>query len=194
MPAWSAIQLLVVPNIDDVFEFEREVCAARAALGGTVTTFGGLFREVLHAAGSPPGAELAPAQRLRAVTLAIAERRERLGPLRHSARRPGFALAFERLLGELQAGGLDPAQLGHGAETLESSAYLGDLATLAAAYADVRRTAGAGRLAPDRPRGDLRAAGGRRLLERTTALPLRSRRPHRQPTRADRSAWRHWPR
>ena len=131
--------LLVVPNIDDVFEFEREVCAAGATLGGTVTTFGGLFREVLHAAGSPPGAELAPAQRLRAVTLAIAERRERLGPLRHSARRPGFALAFERLLGELQAGGVDPEQLGQGAETLESSAYLGDLATLAGAYAEMRR-------------------------------------------------------
>jgi ATP-dependent helicase/DNAse subunit B len=134
--------LLVVPNIDDVFEFEREACAAGAALGGTVTTFGGLFREVLHAAGSPPGAELAPAQRMRAVSLAIAERRERLGPLRRSARRPGFALAFERLLGELQAGGLDPAHLGHGAETLESSAYLGDLATLAGGYAEARHRLG----------------------------------------------------
>jgi ATP-dependent helicase/DNAse subunit B len=134
--------VLVVPNIDDVFEFEREVCATGAALGGTVTTFGGLFREVLRAAGTPPGAELEPAQRLRAVTLGIAERRERLGPLRHSARRPGFAIAFERLLDEMQADGLDPAQLGHGAETLESSAYLDDLATLAAAYADVRERLG----------------------------------------------------
>jgi ATP-dependent helicase/nuclease subunit B len=131
--------VLVVPNVDDVFEFEREACAAGAALGGSVTTFGGLFREVLHAAGSPPGPELSAAQRLRAVRLGIAERRGRLGPLRNSARRPGFAIAFERLLGELQAGGLDPARLGEGAETLESSAYLGDLATLAAAYADLRQ-------------------------------------------------------
>jgi ATP-dependent helicase/DNAse subunit B len=131
--------VLVVPNVDDVFEFEREACAAGAALGGSVTTFGGLFREVLRAAGSPPGPELSAAQRLRAVTLGIAERRGRLGPLRSSARRPGFAIAFERLLGELQAAGLDPAQLGEGAETLESSAYLGDLAALAAAYAELRQ-------------------------------------------------------
>jgi RecB family exonuclease len=131
--------VLVVPNIDDAFDFEREICAAGAALGGSVMTFGGLFREIATTAGSPPGAELSSTQRLRAVTVAIAERRQRLGPLRHSARRPGFAIAFERLLGELQAGGLDPAELGGGAETLESSAYLGDLATLAAGYADVRR-------------------------------------------------------
>ena len=130
--------VLVVPNTDDVFDFEREICDAGATLGGSVTTFGGLFREIAIAGGSPPGAELSSAQRLRAVTVGIAERRERLGPLRQSARRPGFAVAFERLLGELQTGGLDPAELGAGAETLESSAYLGDLATLAAGYADVR--------------------------------------------------------
>lgn len=134
--------VLVVPNVDDVFEFEREICAAGAALGGSVTTFGGLFREIATAGGSPPGAELSPAQRLRTVAVAIAERHGRLGPLRHSALRPGFAVAFERLLGELQAAGLDPAQLGAGAETLESSAYLSDLATLAAGYAEVRERLG----------------------------------------------------
>ncbi|HEY5708031.1 MAG TPA: hypothetical protein VIS51_01400, partial [Solirubrobacterales bacterium] len=101
--------VLVVPNVDDVFEFEREVCAAGAALGGTVTTFGGLFREILTTAGSPPGAELTPAQRLRAVAVAVADRRAELGPLRRASLRPGFAVAFERLLDELQAAGLDPA-------------------------------------------------------------------------------------
>jgi ATP-dependent helicase/DNAse subunit B len=134
--------VLVVPNVDDVFEFEREVCAAGAALGGSVTTFGGLFREIAAAGGSPPGAELSPAQRLRAVRVGIAEHRRELGPLRHSALRPGFAVAFERLLDELQAAGLDPAELGAGAETLESSAYLSDLGTLARGYAEARRRLG----------------------------------------------------
>jgi RecB family exonuclease len=130
--------LLVVPNVDDVFDFERELSESGALLGGSVTTFGGLFREVLRMAGSPLGSELTPAQRLRAIAVGTAERRRQLGPLRQSALRPGFAVAFERLLDELQAAGLDPGQLGAGAETLESSAYLGDLTSLAGAYAEVR--------------------------------------------------------
>jgi ATP-dependent helicase/DNAse subunit B len=138
--------LLVVPNVDDVFDFERELCAAGAILGGSVTTFGGLFREITTAGGSPPGRELSPAQRRRVVAIGIAAQRRRLGPLRRSAQRPGFALAFERLLDELQAAGLDPAGLGAGAETLESSAYLSDLATLAGGYARVRE--GLGRCDP----------------------------------------------
>jgi len=130
--------VLVVPNVDDVFEFEREICAANAALGGTVTTFGGLFREIVAAGGLPAGTELTPAQRLRAIAVATSERRAELGPLRRASQRPGFALSFERLLDEIQAAGLDPANLGAGAETLESSAYLGDLTALAAGYAAVR--------------------------------------------------------
>jgi ATP-dependent helicase/DNAse subunit B len=134
--------VLVVPNVDDVFEFEREVCAGSAALGGSVTTFGGLFREIASAGGSPPGRELSAAQRQRAVAVGIAEHRRQLGPLRRSALRPGFAVAFARLLDELQAAGLDPSQIGAGAETLESSAYLTDLATLAGGYAQVRERLG----------------------------------------------------
>jgi hypothetical protein len=130
--------VLVVPNVDDVFEFECELSAARAVLGGTVTTFGGLFREIAAASDSPPGTELSAAQRLRAIEIAIEERGPRLGPLRRAASRPGFAAAFEHLLDEVQAAGLDAAHLGAGAETLESSAYLGDLATLAAGYSEVR--------------------------------------------------------
>jgi ATP-dependent helicase/DNAse subunit B len=130
--------VLVVPNVDDVFDFEREICAGGAALGGTVTTFGGLFREVVKSCGSPPPTPLSPTQRLRLVAAAIGESRRGLGPLRRAARRPGFAPAFTHLLDELQAAGLDPAHLDAGGETLESSAYLGDLATLAAGYAAVR--------------------------------------------------------
>ena len=47
--------LLVVPTLDDVFNFERELAPAGGALlGGTVTTFAGLFREVAAATGASP--------------------------------------------------------------------------------------------------------------------------------------------
>jgi ATP-dependent helicase/DNAse subunit B len=130
--------VLVVPTVDDVYSFERQLCEGGAALGGAVMTFGGLFRAVATAGGAPPAGELTAAQRLRVVSLAIAERRGRLGPLRRSAARPGFAPAFERLLGELQAAGLEPATVEAAAGTLEGSAYLGDLATLFAGYAELR--------------------------------------------------------
>ena len=65
---------------------------------------------LVAAAGAPPGAELSPAQRLRTIEVATAGRRRRLGPLRRSSARPGFARAFERLLDELLEHG--PASLG----------------------------------------------------------------------------------
>jgi ATP-dependent helicase/DNAse subunit B len=140
--ALSRSPVLVVPTLDDVFAFERELCEGGAALGGSVMTFGALFRTVATAGGSPPGAELTPAQRLRAVSVAIDARLGKLGPLRRSAGRPGFALAFERLLDELQGAGLEPEAVEAGAGTLEGSAYLGDLATLFAGYAEQRARLG----------------------------------------------------
>jgi len=130
--------VLVVPTLDDVYRFERELCEGGASLGGATTTFGGLFRAVATSGGSAPATELTPAQRLRAISVAIAERRDRLGPLRRSAWRPGFALAFALLLDELQAAGLEPAAVEAGTGTLEGSAYLNDLTTLFAGYAEVR--------------------------------------------------------
>jgi RecB family exonuclease len=130
--------ILVPPTADDVFSFERELSAAGAALGGSVMAFGALFRTVATAAGSPPGPELTAAQRLRVVAAATAERLPRLGPLRRSAERPGFAAACERLLGELQAAGVEPEAVEASAATLEGSAYLADLATLYGAYAESR--------------------------------------------------------
>ncbi|HEX4670228.1 MAG TPA: PD-(D/E)XK nuclease family protein [Solirubrobacterales bacterium] len=134
--------ILVVPNVDDVFAFERELCQDGAALGGTAMTFGALFRTVATAGGVPPGAELSPAQRLRAISVAVEAGLGRLGPLRRSASRPGFARAFERLLDELQAAGVDPAAVEASAATLEGSAYLSDIATLFAGYAEVRGRTG----------------------------------------------------
>ncbi|HEX6781464.1 MAG TPA: PD-(D/E)XK nuclease family protein [Solirubrobacterales bacterium] len=134
--------VLVVPNVDDVFAFERELCAAGAILGGSAMTFGALFRTVATAAGAPPGAELSEAQRLRAVAVAIAARQSRLGPLRRSASRPRFAAALERLLDELQAAGVEPEEVEASAATLEGSAYLSDLAALYGGYEEVRRRSG----------------------------------------------------
>src|SRR4029079_17136465 len=71
--------VLVLPTADDVFDFERELCAAGALsgplsgalLGGAAMTFAALFRTVAAAAGAPLAAELSPAPRLRASTHAI---------------------------------------------------------------------------------------------------------------------------
>jgi RecB family exonuclease len=134
--------ILVVPNVDDVFAFERELCEDGAALGGEAMTFGALFRAVATAGGAPPGAELTPAQRLRTITVAADTHLARLGPLRRSASRPGFAHAFERLLDELQGAGVDPGAVEASAATLEGSAYLSDIATLFGAYAETRDRAG----------------------------------------------------
>ncbi len=134
--------ILVLPTADDVFDFERELCAAGAVLGGSAMSFGALFRTVATAAGSPPGAELSAAQRLRTVAVAIAARQSRLGPLRRSAARPRFAAALERLLDELQAAGVEPGEVEASAATLEGSAYLSDLATLYGGYEEVRRRSG----------------------------------------------------
>lgn len=142
--------VLVVPTRDDVFDFEREICAGSAGekvepgaggavLGGATMTFGALFRSVAVAAGRPPAAELTPAQRLRLVAAASAARQGRLGPLRRSASRPRFAIALERLLDELQGAGLGPGEVEASAGTLEGSAYLADLAALFAGYEELRR-------------------------------------------------------
>jgi ATP-dependent helicase/DNAse subunit B len=130
--------ILVLPTLDDVFRFERSLLASGAALGGSVMTFGELFREVARCGGAASEGELTPAQRLAAVSTGIAFAREGLGPLRRPAARAGFAMPFERLLTELQSAGLEPASLGSGAQTLESSAYLGDLSALFTAYAALR--------------------------------------------------------
>jgi ATP-dependent helicase/DNAse subunit B len=130
--------ILVVPTLDDVYAFERELCTGGAVLGADVMTFGALFRTVATATGAPPGPTLTPAQRLGAVAAAVSERRSEMGPLRRSAPQPGFAQALERLLDELQGAGLEPADVEAAAGTLEGSAYLGDISALFTGYARVR--------------------------------------------------------
>ncbi len=134
--------VLVVPTVDDVFAFERELCEGGAALGGAAMTFGALFRTIATAGGVPPGAELSAAQRLRTISVAVEARIGALGPLRRSAARPGFPRAFERLLDELQGAGVEPSAVEASAATLEGSAYLSDIAALFAGYAEARDRAG----------------------------------------------------
>jgi ATP-dependent helicase/DNAse subunit B len=127
---------LVVPTLDDVFAFERDLCADRGALlGGSVLVFGGLFGEVAKAAGQAPPSALSTAQRVRLLRAAVDG--TELGPLRGSARRPGFAAALDELVDEFQGASLDPESVAAGASTLEGSAYLDDLTALYRAYAEL---------------------------------------------------------
>ena len=142
LAALDSDPVLVVPTLDDAFAQERELCAGGALLGGSVMTFDALFRAVAAAAGLPPAAELTATQRLRAVAAGIESRLPALGPLRRSAARPGFARAFARLLDELQAAGRGPDDVEASAATLEGSAYLADVASLFAGYAEARARSG----------------------------------------------------
>ena len=134
--------VLVLPTVDDVFTFERELAGGGAALGGAAMTFRALFGRVATGAGAPPGAVLSPAQRLRCVDAAVERLLPQLGPLRRSAARPGFARAFVRLLDELQAAAVEPGAVEASAGTLEGSAYLADIAALFAGYEATRERSG----------------------------------------------------
>ncbi|MGH2981322.1 MAG: hypothetical protein ACRDKV_04675, partial [Solirubrobacterales bacterium] len=160
---------LVIPTLDDVFAFERELCADRGALlGGSVLVFGGLFGEVARATGEAPPETLTAAQRLCLVRAAID--RVELGPLRVSATRIGFAAALDELIGDLQSAGLTPEAVAGGSSTLEGSAYLDDLTALYAAYAELRDSRGhadthtVARAAISALRQDPDAWGGRPVL------------------------------
>ena len=105
-------------------------------------TFGGPLPHRRHRGGAPPGAELSPAQRLRAVAVAVAARRELLGPLRRSAAGRGFAARAGAAVRRAAGGWIEPEEVEASAATLEGSAYLSDLAALFAGYEEVRRRSG----------------------------------------------------
>ena len=133
--------VLVVPTLDDVFDFERELCRrSDAVLGGSVLVFEGLFGEVARAAGEALPEPLTQSQRMRVLRAAIAG--VTLGPLAGSARRLGFAAALDELIGELQGAMRTPESMLAGASTLEGSAYLEDLTSLYTAYARLRDSRG----------------------------------------------------
>jgi ATP-dependent helicase/DNAse subunit B len=134
---------LVVPTADHAERFERELAAGSAQgafLGGSVVTFGALFGEVARAyeLGSPPS--LSEAQRVWLARLAARNTPLRL--LAGSASRPGFALALERLIDELQGALVDPAVLEERAEALEDGEYERELAALYARWTELREGSG----------------------------------------------------
>ncbi len=135
--------VLVVPTYDDVVAFSGELCSAGSSLlGGIVTTFDGLFREVAESTGVAAPAELTRAQRLR--LFAAAASRAKLRILRSSAARAGFAPALAELVTELQASEISPAGLTGGADELGGSALLAEIAGVYSAYLMLRDGAGRG--------------------------------------------------
>src|SRR5918994_4934234 len=136
--------VLVVPTLEDASRFERELCEqGEPVLGASILTFERLFDEVARATGASTRPALTKAQALHLVRRAIAA--TDLGILARSARRPGFATALASLIEEIQASGLDPRTVEHGAaESAESSRYLGELAALYGAYAGLRDELGLG--------------------------------------------------
>ena len=112
--------VLIVPNRSDVERIERDLLQrCGALLSGSIGTFDDVFRELaLGAEGARP--VLSDAQRALVARRVLG--RTPLNGLGRSARFPGFADSLLAVLGELESGLLDPAQLD------------GDLALLYASY------------------------------------------------------------
>jgi ATP-dependent helicase/DNAse subunit B len=136
--------VLVVPTSDDVDRLERELCAAPGgSLGGTVTSFPGLFREVGRLIGLDAGEGLGTMQRIWLARAAAAT--TPLRRLSRSARRAGFAPALEALLTDLQASGLDAAAFKAAVDAApDAGEYERELASLFAAYEALRDERGLG--------------------------------------------------
>ncbi|HKJ36771.1 MAG TPA: hypothetical protein VKA36_09420, partial [Solirubrobacterales bacterium] len=130
--------LLVLPTSDDVARFERELCErAGGLLGGTVTSFPGLFEEVARTYGLGAGASLSRVQRVWLTRTAVAE--SDLRALSRSASRSGFAPALERVFGDLQGAGLDAEGFRERVAELEGAAgFESEIADLFGAYERLR--------------------------------------------------------
>ncbi len=112
--------VLIVPNRSDVEPIERDLLQrCGALLAGSIGTFDDVFRELVQGAEGPRPV-LSDAQRALVARRVLG--RTPLNGLGRSARFPGFADSLLAVLGELESGLLEPAQLD------------GDLALLYAAY------------------------------------------------------------
>ncbi len=132
--------VLVVPTLDDVDRFERELCRdGGAVVGGSIVTFRRLTDEVAASTRAALRPLLSGAQRLALVRAAVRETELRL--LSGSAGRPGFARALDRLIDELQAAVVEPDELARSAAELEDGGYEQELASLYASYLRRREAA-----------------------------------------------------
>ena len=162
--------VLVVPTGDDVATFERQLCeeGGGRSLGGSIATFVALTGQVARALAPPLGPELTASQRqalIRAAIVRAAPRR-----LRRSASRPGFAPALDALVAELQAALIPPDEFTAIVGELDDPGYEAELASLYAAYVELRDTGGSGDSATTLAaataalRADPEAWGGRPVL------------------------------
>ena len=121
---------LVVPNRGEVERIERDLLTrVPALLGGRIGTFDDLFEHVLRLAGADGDRPLTRLQR--ALVLARVVAGARLETLRASARFGGFAASLGEALEELEAGGVDPDELGSELAALYE-AFRAELARLGA--------------------------------------------------------------
>jgi ATP-dependent helicase/DNAse subunit B len=131
--------VLVVPTVDDVERFERELTGGGAALiGASICTFDRLFALVARATGATAGPALTRTQRRRIAQEAVA--RTTLERLARSSSRPGFPAALDELISELQAASLDPVSFR--ARAAEAGPYELELAALYEAYVEIREELG----------------------------------------------------
>jgi superfamily I DNA/RNA helicase len=134
--------VLIAPTSDDVDRLERELCAVPGGvLGGTITSFPGLFGEVARAVGLDAPPPLTAIQRTwlaREAAAATGLRR-----LSRSAAHEGFAPALESLLSELQAAGFDAAALAEAIAAAGAGAYEREIQTMFAAFERLRDASGA---------------------------------------------------
>jgi len=128
--------VLVVPTVDDVERFERELTAGgEPVIGASVCTFDRLFALVARATEAPTGPALSPTQRRRIAREAAS--RAKLKLLAASAKRPGFPAALDQLISELQAASLDPLTFRERAAEA-GGPYELEIAALYEAYVEVR--------------------------------------------------------
>ncbi len=138
--------VLIVPNRSDVERIERDLLQrCGALLAGSIGTFDDVFRELaLGAEGARP--VLSDAQRSLVARRVLG--RTPLNGLGRSARFPGFADSLLAVLGELESGLLDPAQL-DGDLALLYTAYREELDRLGLWDRDLLRRAAVERLRTD---------------------------------------------
>ena len=134
--------VLVVPTADDVAAFERELAGGAATLGGSIATFDALAGEIAAALALAPAPELTASQRQALVRAAIDSTDP--GRLRRSASRPGFAPALARLIAELEAALISPAEFALIVDGLDDAGYERELSRFYARYAELREASGRG--------------------------------------------------
>ncbi len=145
--------VLIVPTGSDVERVERDLLTRTGALlGGSIGTFDDVFARI--AAGNGAARPVA-GDAERALILRRVVGGARLGELRGSARFSGFADALGTAIAELEAGLLDPDELGGDLAELHRR-YRAELDRLGVWDRDLLR-----RYAADRLAGDLAAWDGR---------------------------------